>query len=125
MEQVTRYCDFNVAGPRAKASKAHGERVPDDEPTIFEVDGVRHEVDLCGEHKQMLVDAVAPFVAVSKTATPVHLARNGRGRLVHKRGSATFTTKDVREWLAEQGHEVAPSGRISKDFVKMYEDAHR
>jgi len=126
VEQVQRFCDFQVVTRKGSAAKPHGERIENDEITTFEYNGKRFEVDICKTHRETLEDALDPFIAIAKktekvTAPP---ARNGRGRLVHKRGKATFTTKDVRKWLEEQGRPVAPSGRIAKDLVSEYEAAH-
>jgi hypothetical protein len=125
VEQVQRFCDLPKK-VRGGGTKPHGERVPNDEPTTFAFRGVEYEVDLCAEDQAALQEALQPYIDISKKAQPVTPARlrNGRGRLVHRTQSAAFTSKDVRNWLAEQGRPVAPSGRISKGLIAEYEKAH-
>jgi hypothetical protein len=125
VEQVQRFCDLPKK-VRGGGTKPHGERVPNDEPTLFAFRGVEYEVDLCGEDQAAMQAALQPYIDIAKKAQPVptQRQRNGRGRLVHRSKSVAFTSKDVRNWLAEQGRPVAPSGRIAKNLIEEYEAAH-
>ena len=112
MQEVIRKCDYKVSG------KAHGEVI--DGPTYFTVDDVTYEMDVCAAHEKEFKKALEPFL---KIANPVktRAGRAVRSALRGKKG--TFTTKDVRAWLQEQGREVSPTGRIPNDLIEEYKVA--
>lgn len=121
MEESIRRCDYLVGRTNRKP---HMEKVEDGLPTQFRVGGKEYEADLCAEHRQALLDAVEPFVAISRrtgTASP----RNAKGRAIMRaKGGQVFTTKDVRQWLVEQGDSVPPTGRIPNVDIDRYKEAH-
>lgn len=116
---VLKTCDFKVDKRRTKAC---GNPVPDNEPTPVTIDTTRFLMDLCDEHKQALREALLPFTSVA------HDTQQRRGTQVRKavqtKGGQTFTTKDVRMWLQEQGREVPSAGRLSQDLLEEYKNAH-
>lgn len=114
----SRFCDLKVK--RGRKEVACGEPVPNDEPTALTLGTTRYLMDLCEEHQQELGEAVGPFISVA------HDAQQRRGTQVRKAiqgKSGAFTTKDVRQWLMEQGREVPPTGRLSNDLIREYQDA--
>lgn len=117
-EEIVRKCDREIG----KKGNRCGQRVPEDKPYPFTVEGVNYEADLCERHQRELADCLAPFVAISRpvssrTGTAVRKALKGK--------SGVFTTKDVRNWLREQGREVAPSGRLPNELIQEYVAAHQ
>lgn len=125
MEQVQRFCDFDVKAKRGEVRPC-GQRLPNDQPTSFTVFGKSYEVDICEEHQEVLRGCLAPFVDKAKKVKPVrNVETNSRGRLVHRRGQAAFTTKDVRVWAQERGIEVAPAGRLPTSLVEDYKASLR
>lgn len=124
-QETIRYCDFDKPKRGGGTAKC-GVKIEDGEPTVFDFESVRYEADLCDEHKAALFEAMRPFTTISRESKIVpRQPRTGRGRLLHKssRGGA-FTSKDVRLWLAEQGREVAPVGRIPNTLIEEYKEAH-
>lgn len=116
-EEIVRKCDK----PIGKKGNKCGERVPDDTPYTYTLEGVNYEADLCERHIGDLRGCMAPFVAVSRPVS----SRSGttvRKALRGKQG--VFTTKDVRNWLREQGRDVAPSGRLPNELIEEYVAAH-
>lgn len=114
-QEVLRNCDY----PVDKQGTACGERVPNDKPTTFTLRDDQFETDLCEQHIETLDACLQPFIGVSRAVR--------RGSTLHtvlrgKRG--TFTTSDVRQWLREQGKDVAPSGRLPEQFIQDYVAAH-
>lgn len=112
MQEVIHRCDKEVRGGKC------GDVVPDNTPTEFSVDAVSYEVDLCAKHKKEFETAMRPYLSI---AEPIS-ARAGKAvrQAIKGRGGATFTTRDVRRWLQEQGREVSPTGRIPNAQIEEY-----
>lgn len=106
---------------RKGGMEACGERIPNDAPQVFGLDGKQYEGDFCTKHQEDLRASMAPFVAVSRD-TRSRAAQTVRAALKGKKG--TFTTKDVRKWLEEQGRDVASSGRLPNELIDEYRAAH-
>ena len=122
MEESIRRCDFPVG--RGANRKPHMEQVEDGEPTRFRVGGKEYEADLCLQHREALVEAVQPWISIARRAGTV-APRNAKGRAIMRaKGGALFTTKDVRQWLVEQGDNVPPTGRIPNADIDRYKAAH-
>lgn len=113
-QEVLRTCDYELG----KGGRSCGKRVPDDRPTMFGLRDIQYEADLCETHAAALVDCLSNFV---KVATPVRQPNPVREVLRGRKGS--FTTRDVRNWLREQGRDVAPSGRLPDQFIQEYVEA--
>lgn len=114
MQEVIHRCDFDVKG------KACGNDVPDNSATTFSIDAVSYEMDLCATHRKQFTSVMQPYLTIAQPTT----ARAGkavRQALKGKRG--TFTTKDVRRWLLDQGREVSPTGRIPNSLIEEYKVA--
>lgn len=115
MQEVIRKCDYTEGkGPC-------GNLVPEGSPTTFVVNAVTYEMDLCPEHYSQFVSALEPFLTAAEP-TKMRNKSTVRTALKGKKGS-TFTTKDVRNWLREQGKEVSPSGRIPNALIEEYKAA--
>lgn len=115
MQEVIRRCDYQVS-----KGKVCGEKVPDNAPTEFAVDAVNYEADLCAAHKKEMLTAMKSFLDIA-SPTKTRAGRAVRSAIRGKKG--TFTTKDVRAWLQEQGREVSPTGRIPNDLIEEYKVA--
>ena len=122
MEQIIKTCDALVG--RGRNQKPHGEPIADS--TRFRVDGRDYVVDLCEEHRGVLMAALQPFIAISRRAG-TSLPRNARGRAVMRaKGGVTFTTADVRNWLMQNpAHgDVSTTGRIPNALIEEYKREH-
>jgi hypothetical protein len=118
---VDKFCDFKVK--RGRKNEACGKDVPDNEPTAVTYGTTRYFMDLCEEHQEQLVGAMKPFTSIAhksekRVGTQVLKAIQGKG-------GQTFTAADVREWLKEQGREIAPTGRIPTAYIQEFEAAHK
>ncbi|PPG37163.1 Lsr2 family protein [Rathayibacter sp. AY2B5] len=99
-----------------------GSAIEGDGGTVaFSIDGANYEIDLSAENAAALRDVFEKYVAA--------------GRRVRRDGSSGSSTparqksdperlKAIREWAAENGHEVSPRGRISAQVQEAYEAAH-
>lgn len=118
MDIIEKRCDFKIR----TANKEHpcGQVVPDNEPTEFALAPDSYSADLCSEHRQTLEESLAQFIEVGRKSRAI-ASVNSRGRKVLRGvGGLTFTSKDVREWLQEQGREVPPMGRIPNAYIQEY-----
>lgn len=114
MQEVIRRCDYKIKG------KPCGQRVPEDSPTTFVLSAVTYQMDLCGEHATEFSKALDPFLHIAEPTK----ARTGKAvRQAIKGKKGTFTTKDVRQWLVDNGREVSPTGRIPNSMIEEYKTA--
>ena len=116
-EEIVRKCDYPIRGT------THGVRVPDDKPTDLRIDGVEYEIDLCAEHQELLAKRLEPFLEGGR-ATRAKVGNTTRRAIAGSTGGKPFTTKEVRDWLTEQGRDVPPSGRLPNDAFEEYAAAH-
>jgi hypothetical protein len=118
---VDKFCDFKVK--HGRKTETCGQDVPGNEATAITVGTTRYFMDLCRDHQQLMVGALEPFTSIAhntekRVGTQVLKAIKGRG-------GQTFTAADVRQWLKEQGREIAHTGRIPTDLIREFEAAHK
>jgi hypothetical protein len=121
-DEIIKKCDLKVQKKPGTVKAKCGKPVPGNVPTPVTIGTTRYVMDLCQEHQEALNEALNPFLSVAhdtqrRTGTQVRKAIAG------KKGA--FTTADVRRWLREQGREVATDGRIAKELIAEYQDAHK
>ncbi|MGR0319985.1 histone-like nucleoid-structuring protein Lsr2 [Agromyces sp. ZXT2-3] len=86
-----------------------------DRTVSFAFDGDQYSIDLSSANIDKLESALAPYIgAARKTAV--------RGGTTRRRGasSAGGDTKDAREWLRSNGHQVSDRGRIPAPLMELY-----
>ena len=88
------------------------------ETVEFSIDGVDFVIDLSNENATMLRERLAEFVGHARKVS----GRRGRGKAAV--GSAGVDTQAVREWARSQGENVAERGRLSRDLVARFQEAH-
>jgi hypothetical protein len=94
----------------------------------FGIDGEAYEIDLTDKHAEELRRLYAPYVEKGRRA---HLNGHPRGRPVLVPGrlpgrtrQSRATTKQIRAWAQQTGHNVKPHGRIAAEIVDQYHAAH-
>jgi len=93
----------------------------------YTVDGQEYEIDLSEENLQRFHAALEPFVSKSReverqTAAPARRARgDGRRR---SGGSGRDDIAQIRTWAESQGMDVSARGRIKKEIIDAYDQAH-
>lgn len=87
---------------------------PASETIHFALDGVSYEIDLSEKNAMKLR---ATFEAWTEKA-------RGTGRPIKRRPLVRMAPgvnlRDVRQWAVQNGHSVAPRGRVAKDIVLAY-----
>ncbi|ROP44410.1 MULTISPECIES: Lsr2 family protein [unclassified Rathayibacter] len=99
-----------------------GSAIEGDGGTVsFSIDGANYEIDLSAENAAALRDVFEKYVTAGR-----RVRRDGNvGASSPARGkSDPDRLKAIREWAAENGHEVSPRGRISAQVVEAYDAAH-
>jgi hypothetical protein len=93
----------------------------------YTVDGQEYEIDLSEENVQRFHAALEPFVSksrqVERQAAP---ARRGRGDGRRRSGaSGRDDIPQIRAWAESQGMDVSARGRVKKEIIEAYDQAHR
>ena len=93
---------------------------------IYAVDGQEYEIDLSEENIQRFHEALEPFVSksrpVERRLIPTPTRRTGQRR---SGGSARDDIPQIRAWAEANGHEVSARGRIKKEVIQAYDEAHK
>lgn len=112
--RFSRSCDYRPASGKKPAEH--------DADTVAEVkaDGVTFQMDICTEHLKSLSESLT---VLGFQPSKAQVGHNRRGAYLTKSGQP-FTTKQAREWLAANGHEVSEVGRLTADQLQMYAAAH-
>lgn len=90
-----------------------GAELDEYETVRWSLDGKNYEFDTSPEHAAEFRDAVATYVAASRS-----IGRSGR------RPAKANDTRAIRAWATENGFSVSDRGRIPADVVAAYEAAH-
>lgn len=73
----------------------------------FSVNGKDYTLDLSAQNAEKFHAALEPFVEVAQRVSPV-------------RRTQGYSPKEVREWAAANGYEVAARGKIAQEVVDAY-----
>jgi hypothetical protein len=93
----------------------------------YTVDGQEYEIDLSEENIQRFHEALEPFVSksrqVERQAAPTRRSRgDGRRR---SSGSGRDDIPQIRAWAESQGMDVSARGRVKKEIIDAYDEAHK
>lgn len=83
----------------------------------FSFQGVNYTVDLAKKNLTAFEKALQPYIDVA-TKVPGSRAATRRGGSAPRQDLAS-----IRAWAQQNGIEIAPRGRISKDVIAQYEAA--
>jgi|SRR5882724_877360 len=92
-----------------------------DETVTFGLDGTQYIIDLSGKNAKQLRESLAKYIDAGRKERGARLAGRGAGR---KAASDGPNTSDVREWAKAQGIEVSERGRVAKDLIVKFQEAH-
>jgi hypothetical protein len=83
----------------------------------FALDGVAYEIDLADKNADKLRKALAPFIAKGRRTGK---ATTGKSKQAGTGPAPTL----VRAWAKENGYDVPDRGRIPKEILEAYQNAH-
>lgn len=94
----------------------------------FGIDGKNYEIDLSEENANRLREGLSPFIDVARRP------ERGRGRALasvpngrkssSKQSEGGVNRAEVQEWARENGYIVKDRGRLSKQILNAYHEAH-
>jgi hypothetical protein len=92
----------------------------------YTVDGQEYEIDLSEENIQRFHEALEPFVSKSRQVERQPApARRGRGDGRRRGGGSTRDDiPQIRAWAESQGMDVSARGRVKKEIIDAYDQAH-
>lgn len=93
-----------------------------DETVVFGLDGTRYVIDLSEKNAKKLRDTLAKYVEAARRDRGTRAAV-GRSA-ARKAAQGGPNTSEVREWAKAQGYEVSERGRVSKDLIVKFQEAH-
>ena len=91
----------------------------------FVIDGQEYAIDLSDENIQRFHAALEPFVSASR---PVERRVASTRRRDGRRRSGSRWRDDIpqiRAWAEANGYEVSARGRIKKEVLDAYDEAHK
>lgn len=92
-----------------------------DETVSFGLDGTQYVIDLNQKNAKRLRESVARYIDAARKEKSDRLAGRGAGRKATQVGP---NTSDVREWAKTQGYDVSERGRVAKDLIVKFQEAH-
>src|SRR3954466_260884 len=91
----------------------------------YTIDGQDYEIDLSEDNIQRFHEALEPFVSNSRQVQRQAPSRRSRGDGRRRgSGSGRDDIPQIRAWAEANGHEVSGRGRIKKDVIDAYDQAH-
>jgi hypothetical protein len=98
-----------------------------DRTVEFSLDGAAYTIDLSDANVGKLRKALDPYISAG-----TRVGRgSARGAVRHVRGGATSRpsgsrdeNKLIRDWAAENGHQISERGRIPQSVTTAYRAAH-
>jgi hypothetical protein len=96
------------------------------ETITYTINGQEYEIDLSEDNAERFHDALEPYVSKSRPVTrqTAPARRNGRRRSGGG-GSGRDDIPQIRAWAEANGHEVSARGRIKKEVIDAYDEAHK
>jgi hypothetical protein len=97
------------------------------ETITYSVDGQEYEIDLSEDNAEKFRAALAPFIEKSRPVEPtpvITLAPVRTGRRQSSGGSGRDDISQIRAWAESQGLDVSARGRIKKEIIDAYDQAH-
>lgn len=93
-----------------------------DETVSFSLGGVQYVIDLSEKNAKQLRESLAKYIDAARKEKGARSV----GRGVQRKAAAEVgpDTSEVRTWAKAQGYEVSDRGRVSKDLIVKFQEAH-
>lgn len=93
-----------------------------DETVTFSLDGAQYVIDLSGKNAKQLRESLARYIDAARKEKGIRLT--GRGGRRASAAPSGPDTSEVRTWAKAQGYDVSERGRVSKDLIVKFQEAH-
>src|SRR4051794_24076820 len=95
------------------------------ETITYSVNGQDYEIDLSEESAQRFYDAFGSYIENSRRVDRQTPARRSKGDGRRRSGgSGRDNISQIRQWAEANGYEVSARGRIKKEVIDAYDEAH-
>ena len=94
------------------------------ETITYTVNGQDYEIDLSEVNAQRFYDVLGPYIEKSRRVQRQAAPTPRRGDRRRSSGSGRDDIPQIRAWAEANGHEVSGRGRIKKDVIDAYDQAH-
>lgn len=104
--------------------------VTDAEIVEFSIDGVAYEIDLSAESKRQLIRDLERYInagrrVTGKGAKKASVKKSSNNTVSHKPAAEQTINNDaIRAWANSTGRKVSDRGRIPRDVVDAFHEAH-
>ena len=92
-----------------------------DETVSFSLDGTQYVIDLSSKNAKQLRESFSRYIDAARKEKGVRTGARSVGR---KTAPAGPNTSDVREWAKAQGYDVSERGRVAKELIVKFQEAH-
>lgn len=93
----------------------------------YAFDGKEYEIDLSEEHAEEFREALSTYIEASREVGQPPAAQIPPRR-TRRRGTGTSGRSDIpqiRAWAEAKGYKVSERGRIKREIIEAYDQAHR
>jgi hypothetical protein len=93
------------------------------ETVEFSLEGIGYQIDLTEKNADALRKALAPFIDSARRTSAKR--PSSRKTAAHRPAAeATINNDAIRDWAKSTGRKVSDRGRIPRDVVQAFEEAH-
>jgi uncharacterized membrane protein len=96
------------------------------ETITYTINGQDYEIDLSEDNAEKFHDALEPYIQNSREVR--RQADTARRRDGRRRNSGGGSSRDdipqIRQWAESQGMDVSARGRVKKEIIDAYDEAH-
>ena len=94
------------------------------ETITYTVNGQDYEIDLSEENAQRFYDVLGPYIEKSRRVQRQAAPTPRRGDRRRSSGSGRDDIPQIRAWAEANDYKVSGRGRIKKDVIDAYDQAH-
>lgn len=104
------------------------DETPDAKPITFALEGQEYEIDLVEKNADRLRSALQEFIDKARPVERRPVVSLASERTSRRRSSGSSGRDDIheiRQWAQANGYDVSPRGRIKKEIMEAYDQAHQ
>src|SRR4051794_20457156 len=98
------------------------------ETIVYSVDGQKYEIDLSEKNAEKFRSTMKGYIDASRPVERRQATTLASGRSSRRQssgGSGRDDIPQIRAWAEANGHEVSARGRIKKEVIDAYDEAHK
>lgn len=95
-----------------------------DSTVEFSIGGTTYEIDLSDANAERLENALTPFIEKARKVSNARRKQTRASRGAASSVSTTASPAAIREWAEAQGIKVSGRGRIPREVLDAYAQAH-